>query len=139
MPSDRDPDLQLIERMLAPPPLDDAHSSLAYWRRRRKNLPLYRRAARREAKEMATRWEDRVRAAEQARFEASPVGRLLTAVGIRGRWSRRVRIGKRALFLLAWAVVPRRLKLFAGGLVAVGLMLAVGGITALAVAIDQLA
>jgi hypothetical protein len=139
MPSDRDPDLLLIERMLAPPPLDDARSSLDYWRRRKKNLPLYRRVARREATEMATRWEERVRAAEQARFEASPVGRLLTAVGIPGRWLRRVRIGKRALFLLAWALVPRRLKLFAGGLVAVGVMLVIGGVTALAVVIDQLA
>jgi hypothetical protein len=139
MPSDRDPDLLLIERMLAPPPLDDARSSLDYWRRRKKNLPLYRRVARREATEMATRWEERVRAAEQARFEASPVGRLLTAVGIPRRWLRRVRIGKRALFLLAWALVPRRLKLFACGLAAVGVMLVVGGVTALAVVIDQLA
>ena len=49
----RDPDHLLIERMLAPPPLEDARSSLDYWRRRRKSLPLYRRAARREAKEIA--------------------------------------------------------------------------------------
>ena len=139
MRSNRDPDLLLIESMLAPPPLDEAHSSLDYWRRRRRNLPLHRRAARREAKEMATRWEERVRAAEQARFEASPIGRLLTAVGIPGRRLRRARIEKRPLLLFAWALVPRSLKLFAGSLVAVGLVLVVGGVTALALVIDQLA
>jgi hypothetical protein len=139
MPSDRDPDLLLIERMLAPPPLDDARSSLDYWRGRSKSLPLYRRAARREAKEMATRWEERVRAAEQARLESSPVGKLLTALGLPTRWLRRVRVGKQPLFLLAWALVPLRLKLVASGLVALGLLLVVGGVTALAVVIDQLA
>jgi hypothetical protein len=56
-----DPDLALIEQMRAPPPLEDARSSLEYWQRRRKALPLYRRAARREAKEMTVRWQERVR------------------------------------------------------------------------------
>lgn len=87
---------------------------------------------------MATRWEERVRAAEQARLESSPVGKLLTALGLPTRWLR-VRIGKQPLFLLAWALVPRRLKLVACGLVALGLLLVVGGVAALAVAIDQLA
>ena len=88
---------------------------------------------------MATRWDERVRAAEQARLEASPVGRLLAAFGLPTRWLRRVRIGKQALFLLGWALVPLRLKLVAGGIVALGLVLVVGGIAALAVVIDQLA
>ena len=81
-----DPDLLLIEEMLAPPPLEDARNSLEYWRRRRKVLPLYRLAARREAKQMTVQWQETVRAAEQARFEASPFGRLLAAIGISGRW-----------------------------------------------------
>src|SRR5438477_529096 len=49
MRSDLDPDLLLIESMLAPPPLDDARRSLDYWRGRGKTLPLYRRAVRPEA------------------------------------------------------------------------------------------
>ena len=72
MHADRDPDLLLVESMLAPPPLDDARRSLEYWQRRQRNLPFYRRAARREAREMATHCEERVRAAEQARFEVEP-------------------------------------------------------------------
>jgi hypothetical protein len=50
-----------------------------------------------------------------------------------------VRIGKQPLFLLAWALVPLRLKLVACGFVALGLLLVVGGVAALAVVIDQLA
>ena len=49
----KDADQLLIESMLAPPPLEDARNSLEFWQGRRKTLPLYRRAARREAKEMA--------------------------------------------------------------------------------------
>jgi hypothetical protein len=139
MRADRDPDLLLIETMLAPPPLDDARSSLDYWQRRRRSLPFYRRAARREAREMATRWQERVRAAEQARFESSPVGRLLTAIGFSSLWLRRVRFAKPGLFWLTWALVPRSLKLFAGGLVAVALIFVLGVLIALAVVFDQVA
>ena len=68
-----------------------------------------------------------------------PVGKLLTALGLPTRWLRRVRVGKQPLFLLAWALVPLRLKLVACGFVALGLLLVVGGVAALAVVIDQLA
>jgi hypothetical protein len=139
MRTDRDPDLLLIETMLAPPALDDARSSLEYWQRRRRNLPLYRLSARREAREMATRWQERVRAAEQAQFESSLVGRLLTALGISSLWLQRVRFAKPSIFWLAWAFVPWRLKLVAGGLVAVALILVLGTLTALAVAFDPVA
>jgi hypothetical protein len=138
MRADRDPDLLLIETMSAPPPLDDARSSLEYWQRRRRSLPLYRISARREAREMATRWQERVRAAEQAQFESSLVGRVLTALGISSLWLRRVSFAKPSLFWLAWAFVPRRLKLVAGGLVAAALILVLGVLTALAVAFDRL-
>src|SRR6476619_7718091 len=79
----RDPDLVLVEEMLAPPPLEDARRSLEYWQQRHRALPLYRRRDRREAIEMARRWETRVRAAQQARFDASPIGRMLAAFGLR--------------------------------------------------------
>jgi hypothetical protein len=138
MRADLDPDLLLIESMLAPPALDDARRSLAYWRGRGKTLPVYRRAARREAREMASRWEERVRAAEQARFEASPVGRLVTALGIPWHWLRLLRHGRRVLLVVAWTLVPGKLKLFAGGVAAASLLFVLASVTTLVLVIDQL-
>ena len=88
---------------------------------------------------MAARCEERVRAAEQARFEASPVGRLLTALGISSLWLQRVRSAEAVLSLLAWAFVLRRMKLVAGGLAAVVLLLMVGAVAVLLAVFDQLA
>jgi hypothetical protein len=134
-----DPDLVLVEGMLAPPALDDARNSLEYWQQRRKSLPVYRRGARREAKEMAARWEGRVRAARQARFESSPVGRLLTALGIPTEWIHQLRVGKRGLFLLAWAFVPPKVKLVAGAVAATWLIMVLAAVTVVVVLFDQLA
>jgi hypothetical protein len=139
MRAHRDPDLVLVEEMLAPPPLDEARSALAYWERRRKGLPVYRRAARREAKVLATRWQERVRDAEAARFASSPIGRVLLTLGVPRRWLARVRIGKRTLFVLAWTLVPRRLKLVAGGFAAAGLLVMAAAVASLAVLLAQLA
>ena len=138
MRAERDTDLLLVERMLAPPPLEDARSSLEYWKRRRKALPLYRRAARREAKEMAIRWQERVRAAELALFEASLVGRLLAGLGLSSLWLRRVRFAKEALVWASWVVVMRKVKLVVGGLAALGLILVVASVAALVVVVAQL-
>ena len=139
MRAQRDPDLLLVEVMSAPPPLDDARRSLEYWERRHQALPLYQRRARREAREMAARWDERVRAAEQARFESSLLGRILTAVGLSAAFTRRVRFTKWGLFSLAWVFVPRRIKLVAAGLVAAWVLVALGLISALAFAFAQLA
>jgi hypothetical protein len=121
----RDRDLVLIEQMLAPPPLDDARRSLEYWQDRRKALPLYRRAARREAKEMAVRWQERVRAAELARFEASVAGRLLARVGISSVWYQRVQVASQLLSWVAWAVVLRKVKLVLTSFAALGILIVV--------------
>jgi hypothetical protein len=136
---ERDPDLLLIERMLAPPPLEDARSSLEFWQRRRKRLPLYRLAARREAKEMMIRCQDAVRAAERAAFESSPVGRLLASLGISGLWLERARLAKKVAVWVAWTLVFRKLRLVAGGIAAVGVLMVVGVVVVLALAIAQLA
>ena len=133
--AERDPDHVLIEQMLAPPPLDDARSSLEYWQRRRKALPLYRRAARREAKEMAVRWQERVRAAELARFEASLAGRLLARIGISSSWYQRVQVMSQLLSWVAWAVVLRKVRLVLASFAAIGILIVV----LLVVAIAQLA
>jgi hypothetical protein len=136
---ERDPDLLLIERMLAPPPLEDARSSLEFWQRRRKSLPLYRLAARREAKEMTVRCRETVRAAERAKFESSPVGRLLAALGISGLWLERARLAQKVGIWLVWTLVFRKLKIVAGGIAAFTLLVVVGVVVVLVLAIAQLA
>ena len=87
---------------------------------------------------MKARCEERVRAAEQARFEASPVGRLLAALGISSLWFRRIRSAEPVVFWLAWAFVARRLRLVAGGLLGVALILMVGALAALLVVFDHI-
>jgi hypothetical protein len=123
---------------LAPPPLDEARSSLEYWRRRRQTLPLHRRGLRREADEMAARWHGRVLAAEQARFDASWPGRLLRAVGLASYWPGRPAVNRRAVLFLAWRFVPRRFKLAAGGAAAVAVLVLAGSVAALALLLGQL-
>lgn len=136
--SQRDPDLVLVEAMLAPPPLEDARRSLEYWQERRRRLPVYQRAARREAREMAARWEGRVRQAELLRFEASVAGRILKAVGLSGLHGRLLPLSKGRFVALAWAVTPRRLKLVAGGLVAASVVVSLVAVTALAAVLFRL-
>jgi len=130
--AERDPDLVLVEQMLAPPPLEDARSSLEYWQRRRKALPVYRRSARREAKEMTLRWQERVRAAELARFEASPVGRLLARVGISSTWFQRARTASELLSWVAWVFVLRKVKLVLGSFAALAILFVIAFIVVLA-------
>jgi len=107
----RDADELLVQSMLAPPPLEQARSSLEFWRERRKALPLYRRRERREADEMIQRWRARVAAAERARF----------GTGLFGQIRRRLAVEplswpfprERALFGFLWSVLPRRIALVA--------------------------
>jgi hypothetical protein len=129
-----DPDLLLVERMLAPPPLDDARRSLEYWRRRQKTLPIYKRGARQEAREMALRWDERVRAAQRLQFDSTVLGRILKAVGLSSLYRRNVPDTKWRLVRLGWLLVPRNLKLVAGGLIAAWLfvLLGIAAFTALA-------
>jgi hypothetical protein len=133
-----DQDLLLVEAMLAPPALEDARSSLEYWEERQRALPLYKRGARREAREMAARWQERVRAAERIRFEATVAGRILAAVGLSRFFVRPAWSTKGGLIVFAWTFLPRRLKLVAAGVVAAWLLAAAVTITVLAVAFSQL-
>ena len=125
--------------MSAPPPLADARSSLEYWERRHKALPRYQRRARREAREMAARWDERVRAAELARFESSVVGRFVTRLGLSSAFVHRVRFTKWGVLAVAWSLVPMRFKLVAAGVVAAWLLAAVGAFALLATALNHLA
>src|SRR4029079_13392857 len=62
--------------MLAPPPLEQVRSSLEFWRQRRRRLPFFRLAERREARGMMRGWRIRVEAAKRARFVTGLYGRI---------------------------------------------------------------
>jgi hypothetical protein len=125
-----DRDLVLIQEMLAPPPLEDARSSLEFWQRRRRSLPLYRVGARREARQMTARWQERVRAAELARFEATIAGRLLARAGLTRLWVRRAYVTRSLLLGLAWRLMSRRLRPAGSGR-AVAFVVVLAAVTAL--------
>ena len=88
---------------------------------------------------MTARWQETVRAAERARFEASPVGRLLGAIGISGRWVERMLRARKVLLWLAWAVATRKLKVVVGGMAAATLIVVLAVGTVLVVLVAQLA
>jgi hypothetical protein len=101
-----DHDELLIAQMREPPPLEQARASLEYWMQRRARLPLYKRAARREADEMISRCRARVVEAERRRYGTGLTGfmrRLLA--GDTPPWL----VFRSGLFAFAWALLPRRL------------------------------
>ena len=107
----RDADELLVQEMLAPLPLEQARSSLEFWRERRKVLPFYRRRERREADEMIHRWRARVGAAERARFGTGLFGqvrRLLAHEPLSRPFVR-----ERAFFAFLWSILPRRIAVVA--------------------------
>jgi hypothetical protein len=64
-------------RIAADADLADARESLGYWEARARSLPLHAVRRRREAREMADRWRDRVADAERAAYGAGLLGALL--------------------------------------------------------------
>lgn len=107
----RDADELLVQEMLAPLPLEQARSSLEFWRGRRKLLPFYCRRERREADEMIHRWRARVAAAERARFGTGLFGRFRRSFALEPlSWP----LGRKwALLAFVWSIVPRRFALVA--------------------------
>jgi hypothetical protein len=91
-------DDELIAHLRAPPDLCDGVDSLAYWRRRRQQLPWHRRAARREAARMIVVWERRVQAALLAQRGVPMTARLQGAMLLAR--TRLGRVRKRATFAL---------------------------------------
>src|SRR5690349_5076202 len=57
--------------------LEDARESLAYWENRARTLPLHAVRQRREAREMAFRWQARVAEAESVIYGRGLLGALL--------------------------------------------------------------
>jgi hypothetical protein len=58
----------------------EAREALAFWRRRLRRLPWYRRAARAEAREMVARWQRRMVHAELERWQLRGLARPLIAL-----------------------------------------------------------
>lgn len=81
----RSADDVLLAELSAPPALEDAQESLAFWRARLEELPVYRRAERREAHDAVERWEQHVRDAQRALYGPGLVEQLLESLGIRWR------------------------------------------------------
>jgi hypothetical protein len=109
--ANRRADELLLERMLAPPPLEQARTSLDYWLQRRSDLPFYRRRDRQEADEMIRRCRTRLAAAERARFGTGLVGQIRKVLALE-QWSWPI-WEQRTLVALAWRVLPRRAVLVA--------------------------
>jgi hypothetical protein len=107
----RDADELLVQEMLAPLPLEQARSSLEFWRERRKVLPFYRRRERREADEMIHRWRARVVAAERARFGTGLFGQIRRRLALEPLSWPFAR--ERALFAFLWSILPPRIALVA--------------------------
>jgi hypothetical protein len=118
--ANRHADEVLVEKMLAPPPLEDARASLEFWMQRRSGLPIYRRRERREADEMIRRWRMRLAAAERARFGTGLFGvirRLLAREqGLWPIWQ------EGTLVAIVWRVLPRRVALVAMAVLGVALV-----------------
>ena len=129
-----DADLVLVDELLAPPPLEDARRSLEFWRSRKRALPLYKRAARREADEMIARWQERVRAAERARFASTPLGWVIGKL-----WPGRITIDRRTVVGLAWKTTPPALRLAVGWFVVLSIVMTAVGVAAFVLILNAIA
>jgi hypothetical protein len=90
------------------PALPEARESLSYWESRLQTLPKRSVRARREAREMAARWRERVAEAERAEYGAGFLGAVFMAMAERRlptQTSRQlVRVGKGAVIVAATTV-----------------------------------
>jgi hypothetical protein len=91
-------------------------------------------------REIATRQASRRRRVsdEWTLVEFRPARWLLTVLTVLALWLVSPTLGKRGVFALAWRFAPRRLRLMAGGVVALALVVLAGSVAALALALNQL-
>ncbi len=82
------PDDAVLAELTAPVALEDARESLAFWRGRLDELPLHKRAERKEAQDAIERWETKVRDAERAQYGPSVLEQVLGALGVVGARAR---------------------------------------------------
>ena len=123
-----DADRILVATLTAPPPLDQARESLAYWTRRRASLPVYKRAARREADEMMRRCRERVAEAERRLYGTGLMGLVRRVLAGDGPSWGAVRMGAAAL---VWMFMPKRLLMVVTAFLVAWLLVAVLVVAAL--------
>ena len=70
--------------------------------------------------------------------EFRPARWLVSALTLLALWLGGAKLGKRGLLALAWRFAPRRVRLVAGGVAAVALVVLAGSVAALALALTQL-
>ena len=89
---------------------------------------------------IATRQASRRRGVsdEWTLVEFRPARWLLTALTVLALWLVSPTLGKRGLLALAWRFAPRRLRLVAGGVAALAVVVLAGSVAALALALNQL-
>jgi hypothetical protein len=94
--------------------LVEARELLTYWEGRLRGLPRWALMRRREARAMAARWRQRVRAAEQLRYgrgwtgaasQLALEGRMPTRIAHRGRQAARVAVYGAVAVALTFALV----------------------------------
>jgi hypothetical protein len=115
---DARPLTSIVTAMVVPSPLH---------RKDRKTPDLYVQASGREGR-LGDEW-----------IEFRPARWLVAIVALLWLSLVRPQFGKRALVAFAWRFIPRRLKLIAGGLAAVALVVLAGSVAALVFVLDQLA
>lgn len=76
-------DDELLAELTAQPTVEEAREAYDFWSNRRATLPVYDRAERKEADQMAARWKERLAAAERQRYGPSLLEQLFTALGVR--------------------------------------------------------
>ena len=87
---------------------------------------------------MAARWEARLRAAERVRFESTLAGRILVWLGLSRFFERPAGLTQWRLISFAWLLVPRRIKLVAGAVLAAWVIVAIATFTVVAAVLAQL-
>jgi len=100
----RSADDALLAALTEPPALEEAQESLAFWQRRLAERPVYKPAERKEAQDAIERWEQKVRAAERARYGPGLIEQLRDTLGVRWRPTPRRLIA--GLGALAVVLVP---------------------------------
>lgn len=93
----------------------------------------------RESRDLDVQASDRDGPLDDGWIEFRPARWLVATAALVWLWLVRPQFGKRAFVALAWRFTPRRLKLIAGGVAAVALVVLAGSIAALVLVLDQLA
>jgi hypothetical protein len=96
----------LLADMTAPPTVEEAREGYEFWQKRSAQLPMHRRADRKEAAEKTALWKERRAAAERERYGSGLYERMLDLLGIRWRPNpRRVVAGLGLLVVLLLIVL----------------------------------